>query len=231
MISVLFYSDSPGFGGHEAMTLEAVRCLCQRADTAVSALYYSGNVRLGDALNHIARATGNLSLFPSRFFSKSLPAFRSLVSVRKVASLNRLMRRINPSVVVVSQGRIEAGSLGLLAAKRAGLHTISYLPMAHPVSVSGKPIALRLREAVNKYFYRLPDRVITISGGAQRMLVELGARNVVIVPNGIEVRPAVHFDREKFREEHNIGGEEYVIGTIGRIDFKQKGQDFALEAI
>ncbi|MFZ0806455.1 MAG: glycosyltransferase family 4 protein, partial [Candidatus Sulfotelmatobacter sp.] len=226
-----FYSDSAGFGGHEAMTLEAVRCLCQREDTAVSAIYYEGNIRLGDGLNHIARATGNLSLFPSIFVSKSLPAFRSLVSVRKIAALSRLMRQINPGVVVVSQGRIEAGSLALLAARHAGLRTISYLPMAHPVSVSGKPIALRLRETVNGYFYRLPDRVITISGSAQRMLVERGARDVVVVPNGIDVRPSVPCDRGTFRREHGICGEEYVVGIIGRIDFRQKGQDFAVEAI
>jgi glycosyltransferase involved in cell wall biosynthesis len=231
MTSVLFYSDSAGFGGHEAMTLEAVRCLCQRADAAVSAVYYEGNIRLGDALNEIARATGNLNLCPSRFVSKSLPALRSLISVRKIASLERLIRRINPHVVVVSQGRIEAGSLGLLAARRAGLRTISYLPMAHPVLVSGKPIAVRLREAVNGYFYRLPDRVITISANARRMLEERGAHDVVVVPNGIEVKPAAPCDRETFRREHGIRSEEYVVGIIGRIDFRQKGQDFALEAI
>ncbi len=47
---------------------------------------------------------------------------------------------IDPDVVVVSQGRIEGGSMGLLAAKRAELSpSISYLPVAHPVSVSGRP--------------------------------------------------------------------------------------------
>jgi glycosyltransferase involved in cell wall biosynthesis len=231
MMSVLFYDDVAEFGGHEAMTLRAIKCLCQRGDTPVSAMYCESNSRFRAGLLDISRATGNLNLFPLMFSSKSLQAFRSLISFRKVEYLVGLMKQINPYIVVVSQGRIEACSMGLLAAKRVGFRTISYLPMAHPVSVSGKPVAVRLREKVNRYFYRLPDKIITISEGARRMLLERGAADIVVVPNGIDLKPVVRADREKFREEHGIGREEYLVGTIGRIDFRQKGQDFALEAI
>jgi glycosyltransferase involved in cell wall biosynthesis len=142
-----------------------------------------------------------------------------------------LINEVNPSVVLVAQGRIESGSIGLLAAKRAGFRTVSYLPMAHPLSVSGKPVALWLRKLVNGYFYRLPDQFITINESARCMLLEQGARDVLVVPNGIEVTPVLRSDRERFRQNHNIGKEEYLVGVIGRIDFRQKGQDFALQAI
>ncbi len=231
MRSVLFYIDAAEFGGHEAMTLKAVRWLCQRSDLAVSAVFYEGNARLSAALADIAHSTGNLTLLPSMFKSKRLQAFRSLISVRKIQYLKGLMRGVNPHVVIVSQGRIEGGSMGLLAAKRAGFRTVSYLPMAHPLSVSGKPVVLWLREIVNRYFYRLPDKIVTISESARRMLVKHGSRNVVVVPNGIEVRPLLQSDRQKFREKHGIRPKEYMVGVIGRIDFRQKGQDFALEAI
>ena len=121
--------------------------------------------------------------------------------------------------------------MGLLAAKRAGFPTISYLPMAHPLSVSGKPVALRFREMVNGYLYRTPDRFITISESARGMLLERGARDVLVVPNTITSKPLLPSDREKFREKHGIRTEQYLVGVIGRIDFRQKGQDFALEAI
>jgi glycosyltransferase involved in cell wall biosynthesis len=231
MMSLLFYNDVAGFGGHEAMTLRAIESLCQRGDVPVSVMYYESNNRFGTGLMDISRETGNLNLFPLAFSSKNLQAFRSLISFRKIQYLVGLMKQINPHVVIVSQGRIEACSMGLLAAKRAGFRTISYLPMAHPVSVSGKPVAVRLRERVNQYFYRLPDKFITISEGARTMLLERGAKDIVVVPNGIDARPAAHGDQDRFREEHGIATGEYLVGTIGRIDFRQKGQDFALEAI
>ena len=228
---VLFYSDAVDFGGHEAMTLEAVRCLCQREDLSVSAIFYEGNVRLLAALTDIAGSTRNLSLVPLKFKAKGLQAFRSLISVRKIRNLKNLMKRINPHVVVVSQGRIEGGSMGLLAAKRAGLRTVSYIPMAHHVSVSGTPVAVRLREMVNAYLYGLPDKFITISESARGMLLDRGVtRNVVVVPNAIEVRPAAESDREDFRGKHGIQTGECVVGVVGRIDFRQKCQDFALQA-
>ncbi len=231
MTAVLFYSDTAEFGGHEAMTLEAVRCLSQRDDLAVSIIFYQGNTRLSAGLTEIGRSTGNLALLPSKFRSRSLQGFRSLISIRKADHLAGLMKQVNPSVVIVSQGRIESGSLGLLAANRAGFRTISYLPMAHPLSVSARPVALRLRQMVNEHFYHLPDKFITISQSARKMLLEQGARDVVVVPNGIRIRPALPTDRQRFRKMQGISQQQYLVGVIGRIDFRQKGQDFALAAI
>jgi glycosyltransferase involved in cell wall biosynthesis len=228
----LFYSDSPGYGGHEAMTVEAVRYLCRDSKLTVSFAFYSGNNRLQEKLQAIQIASGNLSLLPFNFRAERLQAFRSLVSWRKIEHIQTLMKQIDPDVVVVSQGRIEGGSMGLLAAKRGGYHTISYLPVAHPVSVSGRHFVLWIREAVNRYFYRLPDKIITISESSRRMLLERDATpNVVVVPNAVETPPIKQMDRQRFRETHRIVQGDYVVATIGRIQFKDKGQDFAVKAI
>ncbi len=230
--SVLFYSDSPGYGGHEAMTVEAVRYLCQDSKLAVSFAFYAGNNRLQEKLETIQIASENLALLPFNFRAERLQAFRSLISWRKIEHIQALMKSIDPDVVVVSQGRIEGGSMGLLAAKRAGYHTISYLPVAHPVSVSGRPFALWIREAVNRYFYRLPDKIITISESSRRMLLERDATpNVVVVPNAVETPPIQQMDRHRFRESHGIVQDDYLVATIGRIQFKDKGQDFAVRTI
>ena len=214
------------------MTLEAVRFLCRESGVAVHFVFYQGNDRLGCGLQAIKDEGGNLGLVPIEIRSRSLPAFRSLVSFKKVRRLKALMQRINPDVVVVSQGRIECSSIGLLAAKRAGLQTISYVPMAHPVSVSGKPYAVQMRDWVNRYLYRLPNKIITISERARRMLKDRGATgNVVVVPNGIETKPIEESDRDRFRGRYGIDRDEYVVAVVGRFDFQQKGQDFAVEAI
>jgi glycosyltransferase involved in cell wall biosynthesis len=228
---VLFYSDAPDYGGHEAMTSEAVSYLCCKNKYAVAFAYYQGNSRLSERLDVIRRTSRRLTPIPIPFRSKSLQAIRTFLFQREITRIEALMSRIMPDIVIVSQGRIEGGSAGLLAAKRVGLRTISYIPMAHPVSISGKPIASSLRDALNQYFYRLPDKYITISRGARDMLRARGVTSeIAVVPNGIERITLQERDRKRFREAHGIRRSEYVVAVIGRIDFRQKCQDFALQA-
>jgi glycosyltransferase involved in cell wall biosynthesis len=230
--TLLFYSDAAEFGGHERMTVEAVRHLSSRGNAKVYFAFYEGNQILKASLNGIREAGGNLALAPLAFKSESLQAFRSLLSPGKIKRVENLVRRINPDVVVVSQGRIEGGGIGLMAAKRAGFPVISYLPLAHPTSVSGKSFGAGIRDAVNTYFYRLPDRFITISEGSRDKLLERGAKcSIVVVANGIEAIQIREFDRRNFREAHHFAECDYVVAVVGRIDFRQKAQDFAVRAI
>src|SRR5260370_1961511 len=64
------------------------------------------------------------------------------------------------------------------------------------------------------------------------MLLARGATpNVVVVPNGVEVRTVRESERETFREAHRMQGCEYVVAGVGRIDVRQKAQDFAVQVI
>jgi len=233
MESLLFYNDSAEFGGHEALTVKAVQYLAaKKEDVRVAFAFYERNEMLSKRLAEIKNDSGNLELLPLKFRSRSLQPLRTLLSPRKVKTIKAILERVRPDVVVVSQGRIESGTLGLLAAKKAGLRTITYIPMAHHISISGRPIAAGLREAVNGYFYRLPDKFITISEDARRtLLARGGTSDVVVVPNGVEVRATRELERERFRKAHGLRQGDYVIAIIGRIDFRQKGQDFAVQAI
>ncbi len=232
MKSVFFYSDAPDYGGHEVMTVKAVWHLCLQANLRVTFAFYRGNRLLTEKLELIKASSPNLDLLPLNDKGRTLQAVRSLISWRKVRRLTSLMRHVNPDVVVVSQGRIEGGTMGLLAAKRAGYRTLSYLPVAHPVSVSGRPFGIWIREKINRYFYRLPDKIITISESARRMLRERGATpDVVVVPNAVETPPIGMVDRQRVRQAHGLANEDYVVATIGRIHFRDKGQDFALRTI
>jgi glycosyltransferase involved in cell wall biosynthesis len=229
---VLFYSDAPEYGGHEALTAEAVAHLCRTNELQVSFVYYEGNDRLSGRLESIKNATGNLKLIPIPFRSRSLQAVRTLFSRGQVRRIEALIKSDGPDLVVVSQGRIEGGSAGLLAAKRLGIQTISYIPMAHSVSVSGRPIAVGLRDALNKYFYQLPDKYITSSNGARDMLVARGAKaDIAVVPNGIEPITLQESDRNRFRDGHGIMERDCVVAVVGRIDFRQKCQNFALQSV
>jgi glycosyltransferase involved in cell wall biosynthesis len=227
---ILFYSDAPEFGGHEAMTVQAVDYLCTQSDHETCFAYYEGNPQLAKRLTLIA-SKSRLRLLPISFCSRTLQALRSIVFRTQVKRIQELLMRVEPQMVVVVQGRIESGSAALLAAKRAKVRIVSYIPMAHPVSVVGRPIASSLRDAVNRYFYRLPDKFITISNGVREMLQLRGVRSpIAVVPNGIDLVFVQRTDRDEFRQVHGISAHQYVVAVVGRIDFRQKGQDFALRA-
>lgn len=227
---VLVYTDAAQFGGHEAMTLRGIEGLASRGDVSAHVGFYEGNGRFALGLDEIAARRGNLTLHPLGFCSRALQALRSLVSVRRVRHIQALMRKVSPDVVVVSQGRIESGSAALLAASREGFRTVSYIPMAHPLSLSGRQVAVQFRERLNRWFYGLPDKFITISEGNRAMLLDRGARGeIVVVRNCVTRFERRRCDREQFRKQNALDREDYVVAVVGRIDFRQKGQDFAVE--
>jgi glycosyltransferase involved in cell wall biosynthesis len=229
---VLFYSDAPEYGGHEAMSAQAAQYLSRMGGVAVSFVYYRGNARFSERLANIRSASGNLDLIPVAIRPRSLQTIRSLVFRGSVQYTSRVMKRWNPDTVIVSQGRIESGCVGLLAAKRAGFHTISYIPMAHPVGISGKPFAVGFRDLLNKRLYRLPDKFVTISAGTGKMLRASGVESQIdIVPNGIAGIETQKAHRDRFRAEHGIGNGEFVVTIIGRVEFRQKGQDFVVQSV
>jgi len=229
---VLIYSDAAEFGGHEAMTLRGIQSLVSRQDLDVFVMYYGGNTQFMEKLEELRSGARNLKLQPFEFRSRTLQNLRSLLTPGEVRSIQKLMLQAGPDTVVVSQGRIEMGSAGLLAASRAGLRTISYIPMAHPVSVAGRQVGVQLRDRVNQYFYSLPEKFITISESTRQMLIARGVKSeIAVVPNCVPRIAIRESDREDFRRQHGLNREDYVVAVVGRIVFRQKAQDFALKAI
>lgn len=231
MRRLLIYNDGAEFGGHEAMTLRGVQSLlCGGA--RVSVAYYSGNTRFREELLKLLARAEDVTLIPLDFCSKSLQNIRSIIGRGDVRRIAELMREAKPDLVVVSQGRIEIGSAGLLAACQVGFRTISYIPMAHPVSIAGRPVAVWLRDAINRYLYSLPHKFITISNGVRQMLVERGVQvEIAVVRNCIDAVHTCQAAREEFRKRHGLGKEDYVVGILGRILFRQKAQDFVVETL
>jgi glycosyltransferase involved in cell wall biosynthesis len=229
---LFFYHDAAEYGGHEMMALEAVRYLAANKKATVSFAFSQTNDRLFQELTKINDTCGPIDLYPLKFRSRSLQPLRTLTSPAKVESIAKLIRHVNPAAVLVVQGRIEISSLGLLAAKTAGFYTISYIPMAHEISVSGRRLFVESRERLNRYFYALPDKILTISESARQMLLARGAKApIVVVRNGVQKRTFQNGGREKFRRTNRVEDGDYLVAVIGRIDFSQKGQDFAVQSI
>ncbi|HHY93851.1 MAG TPA: glycosyltransferase family 4 protein [Firmicutes bacterium] len=145
------------------------------------------------------------------------------MSGRLVGELLRVMRRFRPHVV-----HTHASLAGRLAARLLRIpvvytkHNVVRIPS--PEGVVPPPAG-----TVKRLFNRLSgmllsDRIIAVSAGVQAELLEAGfsPRQVVHIPNGIDLRPFARFSlpARTFR---------YRVGTVARLS-RQKGLPYLIEA-
>ncbi len=102
---------------------------------------------------------------------------------------------------------------------------------ARAVGVMNEGLAIRLLRRLEKLLYRCSERVVVISEGFRRYLVELGvpAERVVVIHNGVDTRrfgPARA--EERIRKAGPLRG-RFVVGYVGNLGLAQ-GLDTVLEA-
>ena len=232
-MKILFYDDAPDFGGHELQTMAAVRHIAAHPNVEVGFIYFRGNERLAKLIAEVAGLRPNFKAMPQNYASLKFQVFRTLLSRREIKQISAAMMAYAPDVVVIAQGAIAFCSAGLLAAKKANLPTVSYIPMTHPERLfSASSIRAALREPVNHFYYRQPDEYITIGPRMVDYLRQRGLRQVATV-----VQPAVelsdfHFiDKLEARASLGLTAGDKVFALIGRVQFWQKRQDLAVDAL
>jgi glycosyltransferase involved in cell wall biosynthesis len=232
-LRVLFYDDAPDFGGHELQTLAAVRHIASLPNMEVGFIFFRGNARLSRHIADLAAQCPRLKPLPQDYASLRFQAFRTLVSVRAIRRIAAAMTGYAPNVVLVAQGAIAFCSAGLMAAKRAGLPTISYIPMTHPECMfSASRFKAALREPVNRMYYRLPDEYITISPRMEDYLRRKGLRQpVTVVQAAIDLAACHVADKDTARAKLGLGAGDWVVALIGRVQFWQKRQDLAVRGL
>lgn len=208
--SVLFYNDSEVFGGHEIMTVRIIRSLHERG-YRVHCLYHVAAFQ-----EHLPEGVTATRLpFHTKTRSFTMPT-----GGWQVSHVRQLMEAARPDLVVVAQGYAESGVRGLLASRRAGLPTVSYIPFGNNNTELNNRFALP-RDWVCKAIYRLPDAYITISPHQARLLARFTRGDqpihVIVNPADFDFAPpakAVSFPADGPLE----------IAVVGRIVFKQKNQ-------
>lgn len=229
-MKILFYSDTREFGGHEYLTALAARFLAEHGDAEVAFAYYERNHRLEKHLSEPSVVCG-LSLYPLPVKSEAPVVFRTLVYISRFPLLRRLMDRLAPDVVVLSQGDIKVCSIGLLAAKSANIRTISYIPLAHKAS-SRFWFTSMFHDLIDRCLFRLPDEFITSSESAKLGLRRRGVSvPISLVHSGINLSGEENNGRLEKRRNYGFSESEYIVAVVGRIVFRQKGQDLLVDAV
>ena len=229
---LLFYDDSPDFGGHEVMTLRIVEYLLETREFDISFIYSLRNRLFENELAAIQSRFSGLVLEPSSYASGRLQFFKTLVAVRARRSTREVIRKFRPDCVIAVQGDISLSTVGVLAGVSEGIPTISYIPMAHTRQQRGERTLPWLKDAILFWYYRRPHRFITISDTMGSMLRERGARQAIdVVENGIDLFAQQSIDKAQARADLGIPQNGFLAALCGRIEFKQKGHDVLLRAL
>ena len=212
MKRLLFYNDSAVMGGHEFMTVELVSALGRLGAYDIHMLFY--NELIGTTLppgvgrHRLPFATAT-----------PLPFVRNLNPIH-ISHVERLIRQLSPDMVVISQGNIEIGLKGLIAARGAGCRTVSYLPLAYTFSEMGSRFG-KVRDIVDRLYYRLPHGCIVEAPYQAALLRRLFQGVIQVIPYPLVVTAPTDLPTAPtpmIRAGINIG-------IIGRVYFRHKNQD------
>lgn len=230
-MNLLLYDDSPYFGGHEVMTLHALRGLVRDPKWRLTFIYNRDNGILQKRLAAIHRRFPNLNPVPLRLPFHPTRGYKTRFLSSSIQHLSESMAQERPQVVLAIQNDLEQSSAGLLAAARGGWPVLSYIPLPHALRERGVRFG-RLRDNLNEYLIHLPQGWITISPRMEQILRTRGVTQPVrVVLNGIDLGSLRILDRPEARRQLGLPEEVQVVATVGRIDFKQKGQDFFLKVL
>jgi glycosyltransferase involved in cell wall biosynthesis len=231
MKHILFYDDVYVFGGHQVTAIDAVKYLLENTNINITFIFYEGNTRLGERLNCLSKNYNRIELYPISFKTPiKHRIFQILLFYQKIRNIRNLIRSIDPDVVVVVQGNIELSFPGLIAAKKEGKTTISFIPMATKIIV--KRIGGLILNYIQQYLYRLPDKFITISTSSKNMLLTCGASSdISVVYYGLDTSLCKIKNREESRIKYGISKEDYILAIIGRVQFIHKAQDFLVQTL
>ncbi|MEM1223902.1 MAG: glycosyltransferase family 4 protein [Verrucomicrobiota bacterium] len=229
---ILVIDDNPDFGGHQVMAAYGLEALLQFGDWEVLALLHPENKKNRQRWSAIAEGFGKgrlrISEAPTR--TAKFQAIRRHFQKSRVLQLLGIVQQERPDLVLVIQGNIEQCSSAFQLKGKIDCPIVSYIPVPHKHAEMGAKLGV-LRDLTCRGLYGEPDGLIIISGTLGQMLRDYGALGrIQVVENGIPLEGfKAQPSRREAREQFNLPQEVYLWGQIGRSEFKQKGQDFALQ--
>jgi len=230
-MSILFYDDSPVFGGHEVMALLGLEAVLAEFPQPVHFLVSRDNAKLCEQLGVLATTHPQLLVEELDWHSSKLEALRNLLLPARARVLTRRFQQLRPSLVVAIQGNIEHSSLALHAARQAAIPSTSYIPVPHTNAEMGARLGA-LRDLFAVRLFRLPGSFVTITDEMAKLLQHRGATAPIhIVYNGVDTNRFQPGNALNACLELNLPPDKSRFGVIGRIEFRQKQQHLLVEAI
>jgi glycosyltransferase involved in cell wall biosynthesis len=228
---LLIIDDNPDFGGHQVMAAHAMEGIVAAGEWDVLTLLHPNNVKNWERLQAIQNQhpKGCFRVEVACTQSRKFEALRRYANLGALRGLARQIAVFKPQLILVIQGNIEQGCAIFRLQGQLPCPLLSYIPVPHRHVEMGAKLGV-LRDLSCRGLYAIPDGFITISKTLAEMLVAYGARGrIQIVENGIPLEPFQNLpEQATARARFSLAADTFIWGQIGRIEFKQKGQDYAL---
>ncbi len=230
-MSLLFYDDSPVFGGHEVMALAGLEATLRSTTRPIIFLAAHNNEKLLTKLAEISARHAHLTISAIPWSSSRFEAIRHRLKPARIRTLADMLTHHAPQLIVAIQGNIEHSSLVLHAARLAGFRCASYIPVPHTNEQMGAKLG-KFRDFFCHNLFSLPHAFITITDEMAKMLQLRGATSPIhVVYNGIDTQRFTKGDSTAARLQLSLPTEACLLGVIGRIEFRQKQQHRLIEAV
>lgn len=223
---VLVYADSAVFSGAESLLCELVESLHEDQRFSFAVATPEVNQELSARLGVVA-GPGDRFQVPAQ----KLPlAALHLYSPRALKAARNVLRRSEPDVVLLNLPSAEYGSTLLLAGHSPGVPVVGLMHISGTMAELGFRLG-SVRTALARRAISRLDRVLLLSEAARRSYParwnsRSTATDVIRMPE-----PKVSLtDKSAARKELGLPDGKLVIGTVGRISVKQKGQDTFVSA-
>lgn len=230
-MKLLFYNDSPVFGGHEVMALLGIQGLLKTSTDPLICFSAEANTNYLEKLSELKASHEQLHIETVPWHAHKLEALRNRLKPSRARALAARIRPHNPDLIVAVQGNIEHSSLSLHAAKAIGTPCCSYIPVPHRHVEMGAKLGA-LRDLSCAHLFHLPDSFITCTDElALTLKRRSGGAPTHVVYNGIEMERFSPGPQRQALERFQLPADKLILGMVGRLEFKQKQQHLLVEAV
>lgn len=224
----IFIFPTNTYGGHEIMSLEIIKSLLEMGVVVDIAVEKTNSILKGKVLELGGHAKLiDLPVKQARFeFLHTIFNYKKRSKVKEF--LLKLKKKEYSSVIIV-QGDIELGSIYANIASEIKLQFYSYIPYAHSAKKMGKKLSV-LRDWYYPILYKKIEKFITISKVFEKDLKLYNPLcDVIVLEN--KVRNVDKYIKRRNEEQNLVRDIVFKIAVIGRVNFRQKGQDILFDAI
>lgn len=132
----------------------------------------------------------------------------------------RVIKKTRPNSIILCQGHWLSGLTWHWAAFLTNTKLVCYLPMCFPPSLTSRRSGRFLDWFVKLMHLLGNTTIVTLSRHQVELLTKFGMNRNFVIPNPIlKVSPSCNY-----RQVQNFN-RPFIIGVIGRIEFKQKGTE------
>lgn len=223
---VLFIFPSKILGGHELMSIDIIKDLIS-LNIDINVICDPSNHNLIKILNEMGLSYNFLPFSQPHFeiIQTFFNIYRNFFFFRYLKSVNWE----SYSKIILIQGDIEIGSIIVNYFYEKRIQFCSYIPYAHSAYLMDKKLSF-IRDLLSKISYSRVDEFITINKDSAEKLKKFNKHcQLYILKNKVR-------NLEKYKEmkrEYSLKRSDGIINIflIGRVYFRQKGQDLFVEAL